>query len=82
MQESLNPKIVAYLVAALVCSWVVIAIALAALLTAWRKITNQEGDIQRLTEERGKQSNALREKECDIIRLEKTVDNLIKGRTL
>ena len=82
MQESLNPKIVAYAVTALICSWVIIIIALAALLIAWRKIKNQEGDVDRLTQERSAQSNSLREKGCEIDRLEKTVDNLIKGRTL
>jgi hypothetical protein len=34
MQESLNPKTIVYLVVVLVCSWLIIVIALAALLTA------------------------------------------------
>ena len=80
MEENLNPRIIGYLVAALICSWMVIIIALAALLTAWRKITSQEGDVQRLEKERSAQSNSLREKGCEIDRLERTIDNLIKGR--
>lgn len=76
----MNAQAAAYLVGALVCGLLVIVVALAALLTAWRKIKEQKVEIKGLKEKRSEQDNSLREKGCDITRLEKTIENLQKNR--
>ena len=79
----MNAQAVAYLIGTLVCSWLIIIIALVALLLAWRKIGRQNKEIKALKEERSAQSNSLREKGCEIDRLERMIKNLKKqGRTL
>ena len=79
----MSAQAAAYLIGTLVCSWLIIIIALVALLIAWRKIKEQKGEIQALKKKRGEQDNKLREKGCDIDRLEKTINNMNKqGRRL
>jgi septal ring factor EnvC (AmiA/AmiB activator) len=76
----MSAQATAYLIGTLVCSWLIIIIALVALLMAWRKVKEQKREIKALKKERAAQSNSLREKGCDIDRLEKTLKNIKKQR--
>ncbi len=76
----MNAQAAAYLVGALICVIMVIVIALAALLMAWRQIKHQKTEITALKKKRGEQDNSLREKGCEINRLEKTINNLQSSR--
>ena len=79
----MSAQAAAYLVGALVCLLLVIVIALAALLIAWRKTKEQKVEIRALKKKRGEQDNSLREKGCEIDRLERTIKNFQKeGRHL
>ena len=80
----MNAQAAAYLIGTLVCSWLIIIIALVALRTAWREIREQKKEIKSRTEDMAKDSNSLREKGCEIDRLERTIKNMNRqsGRIL